>query len=330
MHSVYEKIGSLSARSFTVPDSWIFAHPTRLTSAWQPQMLEIYRRGYTLTRPAIDVGLQYASSETLGIRVRSPLRRIYQKIASPMKYEAHPILDARFETDNNIAHLLTLVLPKILAFERFGQKGAVVLRRNASNMARSFFQTLNIPVVCTDRFVIGNLIKTGDSVQGAFEGWYPDLFQNLTFDGQVEHTPERVFLSRRGQRKLINDDLVNQFLQTRGFKRIYFEDIPIGEQWSWLRNAKSVVAIHGAGMAGLLFSRPRVKVIELFHPGFVNDIYRNMTAAVGGTWCGVTGKIMKDTIRKVDYDANPHGVAMDSFEVDISTVESALQFLNII
>ena len=330
MHSAYEKIGTLSARSFAVPDSWIFAHPTRLTSAWQPQMLEIFRRGYTLTRPAIEVGLQYASSETLRIRVRNPARRIYQKIASPMTYEAHPILDARFETDNNIAHLLTLVLPRLLAFQRFGEKGAVVLRRNASQMARNFFQTLDIPVICTDRFVMGNLIKTDEMVQGAFEGWYPDLFRDLTFSGEVEDTPEKVFLCRRGQRRLLNDDLMDEFLQPHGFKRIYFEDIPIGEQWSWLQKAKSVVAIHGAGMAGLLFSRPGVKVVELFHPGFVNDIYRNMTAALSGSWCGVTGKITKNTIRKVDYEGNPHGVAMDSFEVDISTVESALQFLNII
>jgi capsular polysaccharide biosynthesis protein len=197
-------------------------------------------------------------------------------------------------------------------------------------MGRRFFQTLDIPVVCTDRPVIGNLIKTGDSVQGAFEGWYPDLFQDLPFKGQVEGTPEKVFLCRRGQRRLLNEDSINGFLEQYGFKRVYFEDIPIGEQWSWLRNAKSVVAIHGAGMAGLLFSRPGVKVVELFHPGFVNDIYRNMTAALAGSWCGVTGKITKDTIRKLDYTGNPHAVAMDSSDVDISTVESALQFLNIV
>lgn len=329
MHSTYEKIGTLAGRSFVVPDSWIFAHPTRLTSAWQPQMLEIFRRGYSITRPPIEIGVQIASSKTLGIRARNPARRIYQNIVSPLKYDLYPILDARFETDNNIAHLLTLVLPKILAFQSFGQKGAVILRRNASEMGRNFFDTLDIPVICTDRFVLGNLIKSGERVQGAFEGWYADLFRDLKFSGQLEDTPNKVFLCRRGQRRLLNEDSIHAFLEPYGFKRIYFEDIPIREQWSWLRNAKSVVAIHGAGMAGLLFSRPGVKVIELFHPGFANDIYRNMIAALGGYWCGVTGKITKSTIRKVDYAGNPHGVAMDSFEVDTSTVELALQFLNV-
>jgi hypothetical protein len=78
-----------------------------------------------------------------------------------------------------------------------------------------------------------------------------------------------------------------------------------------------------------LFGRPGLKVVELFHPGFVNDIYRNMVAAMEGSWCAVTGKITKDTIRKLDYTGNPHAVAMDSFEIDIGTLERALDFLKI-
>jgi hypothetical protein len=329
MRSGYEKIGSLPARTFEVPESWIFAHPTRLTSAWQPRMLEIVRRGYTLSRPEIGVGVQQASSEVLGIRVPNRARRIYRKLAKPIRYEEHPILDARFETENNIAHLLTLVLPKILAFERFGQKAAVVLRRKASRLGRNFFSTLNIPVLCTDRFVIGNLITTDETVQGAFEGWYADLFRDLSFTGEVSATPARVFLARRGQRRIINEESIEDLLSKYGFRKVYFEDIPMGEQWSWLRNASAVVAVHGAGMAALLFSRPDVKVVELFHPGFVNDIYRNMIAALGGQWCGVTGKITKDTVEKLDYSGNPHAVAMDSFEVDIATLQCALEYLDI-
>lgn len=329
MSSGYEKIGSLAARSIVVPQSWIFAHPTRLTSAWQPQMLEIVRRGYTLDRPAIEVGLERASSEILGIKISNRARRIYQKFAEPITYEDYPVLDTRFETDSNIAHLLTLVLPKLLAFQKFGGKGAVILRRKASGMGRRFFETLGVPTVCTDRHVIGKLIRTDEIVQGAFEGWYPDLFKDLSFSGEVAGTPERVFLARRGQRRLINEESLEALLVRYGFRKVYFEDIPIGEQWSWLRNARQVVAVHGAGMGALLFSRPDIKVVELFHPGFVNDIFRNMTNAMGGDWCGVTGRITKDTIEKLDYTGNPHAVAMDSFEIDPSTVQCALDYLEI-
>jgi hypothetical protein len=329
MRSGYEKIGTLSVRSFDVADSWIFAHPTRLTSAWQPQMLEIFRRGYTLTRPAIEVGLQHASSKILGIRTPNAARRIYRSLRTPITFEEYPLLDARYETDENIAHLLTLVLPKLLAFQKFGQKGGVILRQRASTLARNVFQTLDVPFLCTDRFVFGKLIRTDEKVQGAFEGWYPDLFRDLDFFGRVADTPKRVFLARRGQRKLINEALVEGLLRQYGFRKVYFEDIPIGEQWSWLRSATEIVAVHGAGMAALLFTHPGIKVIELFHPGFVNDIYRNMTAALGGSWCGVTGRITKDTIQKLDYGGNPHAVAMDSFEVDVATVERALDFLTI-
>jgi capsular polysaccharide biosynthesis protein len=329
MRDGYEKIGSLSERSIVVPESWIFAHPTRLTRAWEPRMLEIVHRGDTLHRPAIEVGLEHGSSKTLGIRTRNRVRRVFQRLAAPITYIDRPVLDARFETDNNIAHLLTLVLPKLLAFQKFGGRGAVILRQNASSLGRKFFHALDVPVLCTDRFVIGDLIRTGETVQGAFEGWYPDLFRDVRFFGEVSDTPAKVFLARRGQRRLINEELVEDLLVRCGFRKVYFENIPIGEQWSWLRNAKAVVAVHGAGMAALLFSRPNVKVVELFHPGFVNDIYRNMTAAIGGSWCGVTGKITKDTIGKLDYTGNPHAVAMDSFEVDVTTVQCALEYLNI-
>src|SRR5690348_10949137 len=93
--SASNKLGSLESRSFEVPESWIFAHPTRLTSAWEPRMLEILRRGYKLSRPAIDVSVERGSTASLGIGVPNQVRRAFRNLASPIEYTERPFLDSR-------------------------------------------------------------------------------------------------------------------------------------------------------------------------------------------------------------------------------------------
>ena len=117
-------------------------------------------------------------------------------------------------------------------------------------------------------------------------------------------------------------------MQAYGFKKYYFEDIPISEQWLVARNAKVIFGMHGAALSSLVFNSNTVKLIELFHPGYLIDMYRNMANAVGGTWCGVSGKITReDVIGQLDFKQEARGLARTRTQIDINSLRMTLEYL---
>ena len=98
------------------------------------------------------------------------------------------------------------------------------------------------------------------------------------------------------------------------------EDIPISEQWSTTKNARVIVGVHGASLASLVFNQNAVKVVELFHPGYVTNKYRNMTAAIGVAWCGVTGQISENVIKELDYKQKARSFALLPTKIDTNSL----------
>ncbi len=327
MNSKPEKSTVLHNQPIIVAASKMFTYPTRLASAWKPDIMEINLPEYQLKGPDIEISIRQESTRTVPNNSRNIYRKIYRKFTPPMQVDGEYILDSRFETDGNIAHILTLVVPRLLAAQKMcDRRVTVVLRSNASNIGKNVYKLLGSSILCTDKDINGKLVLAGDE-SGGYEGCYKALFGELTFEGFNPQTPEKVFISRKGTRSLINESEVEQTLQAYGFKKYYFEDIPISEQWSVARNAKVIVGMHGAALSSLVFNSNKVKLIELFHPGYVVDMYRNMANAVGGSWCGVSGKITEDVIGKLDFKQEARGFALTPTQIDINSLRRALEYL---
>jgi len=158
---------------------------------------------------------------------------------------------------------------------------------------------------------------------------YSSLFGDLAFEGLNKQTPERVFISRKGTRRLINENEVEQTLQEYGFEKFYFEDIPISEQWSLAKNAKVIVGLHGAALSSLVFNRNAVKVVELFHPGYVTNMYQHMTNAISGTWCGVTGQLPENVIGELDFKQKARSFALSPTRINTTSLRMALEYLGV-
>lgn len=83
-------------------------------------------------------------------------------------------------------------------------------------------------------------------------------------------TSKRIYISRANahMRRLVNEEKLTQKLEKFGFKTIYSEELSLIEQAQVFYDANFIIGAHGAGLANLVFCRPKTKVIELIHAEF--------------------------------------------------------------
>ncbi|CAA2145213.1 hypothetical protein MBLL_04334 [Methylobacterium bullatum] len=77
--------------------------------------------------------------------------------------------------------------------------------------------------------------------------------------------PERVYITRRDakRRPLTNEVEVEREMQSHGFEIAEFSTLPLWHQIAIAHQASIIASPHGAGLAHLIFSRPKTRVIEI-------------------------------------------------------------------
>lgn len=95
-----------------------------------------------------------------------------------------------------------------------------------------------------------------------------------------------VYISRRKAptRRVINEKEVLEKLKPYGFKSVVLEDLSFKQQVNLFRNAKVIIALHGAGLTNLIFANKGVKVYEIFHPKWVKNCFNVLCNAVKGEY----------------------------------------------
>ncbi|MDP8933026.1 MAG: tetratricopeptide repeat protein [Cyanobacteriota bacterium] len=92
---------------------------------------------------------------------------------------------------------------------------------------------------------------------------------------------QRIFISRKERRRVINEDELVAVLTKFGFKSIAPESLSVAEQVSLFAGAEVVIGSHGAALTNTVFCSPGTKVIEIFAPDYVNPCYRKLSRQVG-------------------------------------------------
>lgn len=92
---------------------------------------------------------------------------------------------------------------------------------------------------------------------------------------------QRIFISRKERRRVINEDELVAVLSEFGFKSIAPESLSVAEQVSLFANAEVVIGAHGAALTNTVFCSPGTKLIEIFAPDYVNPCYRKLSSQVG-------------------------------------------------
>lgn len=335
---------SVALPGFDVPQAMMFAHPTRMMDSWVPSIEHIQVPAFHV--PGCTATVRVASGET-GTRSDSTVpkgRWPAFKHRFKCRMDARTpaidlgdeyVYDARWKDQGNIAHIIQHVLARLVfARDEIARRRgdcppiSVILPREPPPLAHRVYDFTKTKTVCTNGVVRGNVVTVECEV---FYGLLPRL-RDYPIAGAESDTPRRVFISRRGSRTLVNEDEVQRFLAREGFERVYFEETPLSRQWSILRNATDIVAIHGAALGGLGFNQararedsPSLRLTELFGAGFVVDHFRRYAAVLNGSWSAVRGRTTPVIVRDIDGHGKNFRHAFAPFEIHLGCLERALE-----
>jgi capsular polysaccharide biosynthesis protein len=95
-------------------------------------------------------------------------------------------------------------------------------------------------------------------------------------------TPPRIYISRgdANHRRVLNESELYPALSRFGFTVIKLEQLSLPVQINIFRNAKCVVAPHGAGLTNLGFGNRGTHIFEMLGQGWVNACFNVMVKAM--------------------------------------------------
>lgn len=93
-----------------------------------------------------------------------------------MQIDGEYILDCRYETEGNIAQMMTGVVPRLLAAQKICDRVTLLLRSNGNHRAKNVYKLLGLSILCTNKDINGKLVLADDQSQGAYEACYNALF----------------------------------------------------------------------------------------------------------------------------------------------------------
>lgn len=341
----FERLYQIDVPAIPIPEARVFAHRTRMSDFDSPAIERIIRPASELAHHVVEIRVVDGVSRTAAehhptpdatlARLKHEVKRALHRRESPIDLGVGFALDMRFSYMGNFAHLIHDLLAPLRLIEQTLQSDSsveltpihVILPKHPPDLAKRVLEVAGVPTLCTDGIVRGRLISITQELNLAL---LPHLARQK-FEPWPNPLPDRVFVSRRGVRSIINEESVMGFLDSEGFERVYMEDLSITHQWSLLGQASEIVGIHGAGLSSIGFSiqrpmpdGPRFRLIELYSPGFSSSCYRDYAAVLDGSWTGVRGKITPEVVRDLDLRGDSRAHANARFEVDLESLEEAL------
>ena len=186
---------------------------------------------------------------------------------------------------NVYAHWLCDILPRIFLLKQSGildKVDKILINYSKLDFQEESLERLAIPkgklINCIDDF---NFHLTADTVfvpsypneHGTVNPWVCKEVKKLfKTDGPEKNKfgHKRLYISRSRAvgRKIVNEDVVFQFLQEAyGFVKVYTEDYTLTEKVNMFQQAECIVAPHGGGMTNILFCEAGCKIVDIFPPG---------------------------------------------------------------
>lgn len=130
-------------------------------------------------------------------------------------------------------------------------------------------------------------------------GWHPNLNDILSMKNLIETKfqpiktkQNRIYISRTGRRKIINEDELISLLKNFDFEIIEDKQRTVKEQIFIYSNASFIIGPHGASFANIIWCSPGAHLFELFSSNYVPDYF-----------------VYLATIMQMEYSAYYEGIA---------------------
>lgn len=135
---------------------------------------------------------------------------------------------------------------------------------------------------------------------------------------------KRIYISRADtkSRRITNEQAVIHLLQKYDFSVIRLELLTFLEQVSLFKNAKFVIAPHGAGLSNIVFCSKDTKIIEIFSPKFINLCYWHLSSKVELDYYYLFGE--GETINYYDSQFNNEDI-----EVDLNKLKNTFELASL-
>ena len=321
----------------TIPGGYLVMPRSHLMDQYRAECAAVF-----LPERVAEPGEMIAS---FGPSRADPRRRRWRR---PPPIEAAPegrwIIDMRSKSPENFSHFLNQHLPICFHLsEVFGlewEDALLLVPPEPAKHVTALTELFGLEIWPTPNRIEGNIVDFSiaprTSLRQEWANWVgaarPQRVLQTVIAGLGElDLPKKFFLARRDTRCVTNAAEIEALLAQRGFQTIYAEDYPIPVQLKLFRDAEAVVAIHGAGLAPLLYcagdTGPR-HLIELLPVGITVDIFREMAARVGCAWIGVQGRIKPSYVKGLYRLDQPFtAFEFDNFEVDPAALEMAFDIL---
>jgi len=128
---------------------------------------------------------------------------------------------------------------------------------------------------------------------GVAHPWAVQWLRKSLADGSTPEPAGCLVISRSKakNRRMVNEDELISTLAPLNPQKIELETCSVSQQINLFRQAKIIIAPHGAGLTNMVFAQTGAHVIELFGGTYRNPCYEKLAAVVG---CRYTAVVNRD------------------------------------
>ena len=226
-------------------------------------------------------------------------------------------------------HWLNDVLPRLYILEKFEHLQSIPLLL-PSGLTQNQYESLHLLGISRDRIIEFDgghwqvdrlyfpsfLSRTGNSRPQAVSWLRNHFWKELGIQvGRGDTRRSRLYISRRDAecRRIVNEEELVDFLESRGFKGIVPGELSFAEQVRIFSQAEIIIGPHGSGLANMVFTPPGATLIELFPPNYINCCYWALANACNNRYAFTIGTIKN----RVSQD----------FEISLDKVKKLLEVL---
>jgi len=334
--------------SYQVERNWLYAPSTYLIDSYSPMVEEIYlpavgTKSSELTFNYIGRGDSSFSELSISRKIKDLFK---EKKILPLKSVS---IDLRSYSPQNISHAIMIHMPLALwACEYLSDIGlskpTLIFPESLPSYVVEIFLTAGFEVYLTNNKVVGPIcsfdIDMIIGIRGAMPKVLENGLKNTPFSQAIldksQGLPKKIFISRKDTRKLVNEESVEEFLSERGFQKVYLEEYGILEQIALVTLADNIVAVHGAALGALALRgvidskfRKQLKIVEIFSPGHMTNVYRIIAHQIDAKWVGVRGMLWPGILKQAYTPAaRAHKFAYTDFTVCLLSLEKAMESID--